>query len=126
MALHLVVCSIDDVNMLRSNDIIKRMDGWVITEPANDTHSNLADYQMRIIYENGIGSAKNQVNEPHCVPIELVELDSMHVEVRGVITNKPPTGAYRGAGGPEAAFCLERTIDLVATDLGLDPAAVRR
>jgi carbon-monoxide dehydrogenase large subunit len=51
---------------------------------------------------------------------------AMHVEVRGVITNKPPTGAYRGAGGPEAAFCLERTIDLIATDLQLDPAAVRR
>jgi carbon-monoxide dehydrogenase large subunit len=51
---------------------------------------------------------------------------AMHVEVRGVITNKPPTGAYRGAGGPEAAFCLERTIDLIARDLQLDPAAVRR
>ena len=51
---------------------------------------------------------------------------AMHVEVRGVITNKPPTGAYRGAGAPEAAFCLERTIDLIARDLQLDPAAVRR
>jgi aerobic carbon-monoxide dehydrogenase large subunit len=51
---------------------------------------------------------------------------AMHVEVRGVITNKPPTGAYRGAGGPEAAFCLERTIDLIARDLQLDPATVRR
>src|SRR6266705_3315988 len=51
---------------------------------------------------------------------------AMHVEVRGVITNKPPTGAYRGAGGPEAAFCLERTIDLIARDLRLDPAEVRR
>jgi carbon-monoxide dehydrogenase large subunit len=46
--------------------------------------------------------------------------------VWGVITNKPPTGAYRGAGGPEAAFCLERTIDLIARDLQLDPATVRR
>jgi len=51
---------------------------------------------------------------------------AMRVEVRGVITNKPPTGAYRGAGGPEAAFCLERTLDLIARDLQLDPAAVRR
>src|SRR5712691_350471 len=53
-------------------------------------------------------------------------IPAMHVEVRGVITNKPPTGAYRGAGGPEAAFCLERTVDLIATDLQLDPAEVRR
>jgi carbon-monoxide dehydrogenase large subunit len=51
---------------------------------------------------------------------------AMSVEVRGVVTNKTPTGAYRGAGGPEAAFCMERTIDLIALDLGLDPAEVRR
>ena len=51
---------------------------------------------------------------------------AMSVEVTGVVTNKPPTGAYRGAGGPEAAFCMERTIDLIALDLKLDPAEVRR
>ena len=51
---------------------------------------------------------------------------AMSVEVQGVVTNKPPTGAYRGAGGPEAAFCMERTIDLIALDLDLDPAEVRR
>ena len=51
---------------------------------------------------------------------------AMSVEVQGVVTNKPPTGAYRGAGGPEAAFCMERTIDLIALDLNLDPAEVRR
>jgi carbon-monoxide dehydrogenase large subunit len=44
----------------------------------------------------------------------------------GVVTNKTPTGAYRGTGSPEAAFCIERTLDLVAKDLGLDPAEVRR
>ena len=48
------------------------------------------------------------------------------VELQGVLTNKPRTGAYRGAGGPEAAFCMERTIDLIASDLDLDPAEVRR
>jgi carbon-monoxide dehydrogenase large subunit len=51
---------------------------------------------------------------------------AMRVNVRGVITNKPPTGPYRGAGGPEAAFCMERTMDLVAAELGMDPAHVRR
>jgi carbon-monoxide dehydrogenase large subunit len=51
---------------------------------------------------------------------------AMRVEVLGVFTNKPPTGAYRGAGGPEAAFCMERTVDLIAKDLNLDPAEVRR
>jgi aerobic carbon-monoxide dehydrogenase large subunit len=50
---------------------------------------------------------------------------AMRVEVLGVLTNKPPTGAYRGAGGPEAAFCMERTVDLIARELDLDPAEVR-
>ena len=51
---------------------------------------------------------------------------AMTVEMQSVVTNMPPTGAYRGAGGPEAAFCMERTIDLIANDLSLDPADVRR
>ncbi len=53
-------------------------------------------------------------------------IPAMHLELLGVVTNKPPTGPYRGAGGPEAAFCTERTVDLIATELGLDPAEVRR
>ena len=48
------------------------------------------------------------------------------VEVLGAITNKPTTGGYRGAGGPEAAFCMERAMDLIAAELGLDPVEVRR
>jgi hypothetical protein len=48
------------------------------------------------------------------------------IEVLGVITNRAPTGAYRGAGGPEAAFSVERTVDLIARELGLDPVEVRR
>ncbi len=51
---------------------------------------------------------------------------AMSVEVLGVATNKSVTGAYRGAGGPEAAFCMERAVDMVAQELGLDPAEVRR
>ena len=50
----------------------------------------------------------------------------MHVELRGVATNKPTTGPYRGAGGPEATYFMERTVDVVAAELGLDPTDVRR
>ncbi|MFN8632451.1 MAG: xanthine dehydrogenase family protein molybdopterin-binding subunit [Chloroflexota bacterium] len=46
--------------------------------------------------------------------------------VRCALTNKAPAGAYRGAGGPEAVFALERTLDLAARQLGLDPAEIRR
>ena len=47
-------------------------------------------------------------------------------EVIGVFTNKTPTDAYRGAGKPEASFLIERMIEGLARELGLDPAEVRR
>jgi carbon-monoxide dehydrogenase large subunit len=45
---------------------------------------------------------------------------------RIAVTNKVPNAPYRGAGRPEAAFAMERTIDLIARHLGLEPAEVRR
>jgi aerobic carbon-monoxide dehydrogenase large subunit len=48
------------------------------------------------------------------------------VTLVGAATNKVPTGPYRGAGRPEAAYLIERMVDRVAAELGLDPVAVRR
>ena len=45
---------------------------------------------------------------------------------RTVVTNTTPVAAYRGAGRPEAAYSIERIVDLVARRTGLDPAEVRR
>jgi len=45
---------------------------------------------------------------------------------RVVATNKVPNAPYRGAGRPEAALAMERTIDLIAATLGLEAAEVRR
>ncbi|MEM7341923.1 MAG: xanthine dehydrogenase family protein molybdopterin-binding subunit [Actinomycetota bacterium] len=42
------------------------------------------------------------------------------------ITNTTPTGAYRGAGRPEAAALLERLVDQAAIELGMDPLEIRR
>ncbi|MGH2515501.1 MAG: xanthine dehydrogenase family protein molybdopterin-binding subunit [Ktedonobacterales bacterium] len=53
-------------------------------------------------------------------------IEAVAAEVIGVLTNKVPTGAYRGAGRPEAAYMLERVMDRVAHELALDPAEVRR
>ncbi len=46
--------------------------------------------------------------------------------VIGVYTNTTPTGPYRGAGRPEATYLIERMIDLLARELGMDPVAVRK
>jgi aerobic carbon-monoxide dehydrogenase large subunit len=43
-----------------------------------------------------------------------------------LVTTTTPMGAYRGAGRPEATAALERAVDLFATEIGMDPAQVRR
>jgi aerobic carbon-monoxide dehydrogenase large subunit len=54
------------------------------------------------------------------------KIDHLAVSGRTAATNKVPNSAYRGAGRPEAAFAMERITDLVASDLGLEPAEIRR
>ncbi len=51
---------------------------------------------------------------------------AIHCQVLGVYTNTSMVDAYRGAGRPEATYLIERGVDLVARELGLDPADVRR
>ena len=46
--------------------------------------------------------------------------------IRGVLTNTMATGAYRGAGRPEANFLMERLLDQAAREMKLDPAEIRR
>ena len=48
------------------------------------------------------------------------------VTFTGVFTNTTPTDAYRGAGRPEATYVLERTMDLLALELGIDRLELRR
>ncbi|MGH9008846.1 MAG: xanthine dehydrogenase family protein molybdopterin-binding subunit, partial [Acidimicrobiia bacterium] len=48
------------------------------------------------------------------------------VQTSAVVTNTTTVGAYRGAGRPEAAALIERAVDMVAAELGLDPVEVRR
>src|SRR5712671_1893724 len=54
------------------------------------------------------------------------KIENLAASGKIVVTNKVPNAPYRGAGRPEAAFAMERTIDLVARTLGLESAEVRR
>lgn len=56
-----------------------------------------------------------------CYDIGRVEFSSL-----GVLTNRPPTSAYRGAGRAPYIGALERVVDIYAGQVGLDPAEVRR
>jgi CO/xanthine dehydrogenase Mo-binding subunit len=60
-----------------------------------------------------------QLPGPYRVP-------NYRVRFRDLYTNTTPTSPYRGAGRPHACFVMERTLDAVAGELGLDRAEVRR
>ncbi|MFJ8787948.1 xanthine dehydrogenase family protein molybdopterin-binding subunit [Streptomyces sp. NPDC102462] len=50
----------------------------------------------------------------------------VHATLRSVLTNTMVTYPYRGAGRPEAAIAIERTMDVLARRLGIDPIELRR
>jgi len=54
------------------------------------------------------------------------KIPAIQINVTGVFTNKMSTDAYRGAGRPEATYVVERAVDLVAAELGMDTVDVRR
>ena len=69
-----------------------------------------------------------------CVPTYLYgtllsgvyKIPAIHVAVDGVFTNTTPVDAYRGAGRPEAAYLVERIVDIAAKQIGANPVAIRR
>ncbi|MGI8306682.1 xanthine dehydrogenase family protein molybdopterin-binding subunit [Saccharopolyspora hattusasensis] len=56
----------------------------------------------------------------------VYQIPKISYDALAAITNTTPTGAFRGAGRPEAAAMLERLMDLAAAELEMDPIALRR
>lgn len=56
----------------------------------------------------------------------VYDIPRIGAELRGVLTTTPPIAAYRGAGRPEAAYYIERALDVAARELGLEPLELRR
>lgn len=56
----------------------------------------------------------------------VYKIPNIFCEVVATYTNTGLVDAYRGAGRPEAAYVIERAVDLVAAELGMDPTDVRR
>ncbi|WP_329270695.1 xanthine dehydrogenase family protein molybdopterin-binding subunit [Streptomyces pseudovenezuelae] len=56
----------------------------------------------------------------------IYKMGSYELGVTGVFTTRTPTDAYRGAGRPEATYAIERIMDELAVELGLDPVELRR
>jgi len=56
----------------------------------------------------------------------IYKVPAYRFECTGVFTNTTKTDAYRGAGRPEATYAIERAMDELAAELGLDPVEIRR
>ena len=52
--------------------------------------------------------------------------DNVRIRARAAATNHPPHGAFRGFGAPQSVFAIERHLDKVAAQLGIDGAELRR
>ncbi|HYK67599.1 MAG TPA: xanthine dehydrogenase family protein molybdopterin-binding subunit [Streptosporangiaceae bacterium] len=55
----------------------------------------------------------------------IYKMDAYSFKCTGVFTTKMPTDAYRGAGRPEATYAIERTMDELAHELGMEPLQLR-
>ena len=56
----------------------------------------------------------------------VYDIPAIYTNVKGICTNTVNVDAYRGAGRPEATYLLERTMDVAAKQVGMDPAEFRR
>jgi aerobic carbon-monoxide dehydrogenase large subunit len=55
----------------------------------------------------------------------IYKMDAYAFKCTGVFTTKMPTDAYRGAGRPEATYAIERIMDELAVELGIEPLELR-
>jgi aerobic carbon-monoxide dehydrogenase large subunit len=98
-------------------------------EAAVQNDGRLLGLKVRTIADLGAFLAGFTAMVPNRTPSFLsgpYQVQAVDSQVVGVFTNKVPTAPYRGAGRPEAAYILERTVDRIAHELHLDPAEVRR
>jgi len=100
---------------------------WEV-EIAVDGEAKILGVRGTIIHDHGAYTARG-VNLPYnsaeSVPLAY-DVPAYRMNIRLALTNKVPVTPVRGAGHPQAAFVMERLMDRVAIELGLDRAEIRR
>jgi aerobic carbon-monoxide dehydrogenase large subunit len=117
----------------RSDEFLGGTHGRDLTstgEFALDAKGRVLAYRVRSVggtgaYVSGAGTVIPLVLGPF-VQSGVYDLPLVHYEVKAVMTNTAPVGAYRGAGRPEGVFIVERLMDAAARQLGMDPRAIRK
>jgi aerobic carbon-monoxide dehydrogenase large subunit len=98
-------------------------------ELAFDADGTMLGLRARILADLGGYLMPTTANPAHTTGMLMCgvyDIQAADVEVLGARTNKVPTGPYRGAGRPEAAYFMECTVDQAAHELGIDPLELRR
>src|SRR5207253_10486679 len=100
---------------------------WVL-DIGVDANAKLLGIRGRLIHDLG-AYALQDVNIPYNSASMLsgpYVLPALAIDVIVAATNKTPVSSVRGAGYPQAAFAMERLMDRVARELGLERAEARR
>ena len=98
-------------------------------EAGVDDNGKIVALKLNAVQNNG---AYNQLLTPSISHLTLFmvpgsyDIQDISITIRQAFTNTTPTDAYRGAGRPEATHGIERLMDAIADDLGIDAAEVRR
>jgi len=107
---------------------VQERDQYWTVEIAVDAEARILGIRGRLVHDQGAYTPKavnlpynsaTAMTGPYIVPAYSMDVVVAH-------TNKVPVSSVRGAGYPQAAFAMERMMDLVAVKLGLDRAEVRR
>jgi aerobic carbon-monoxide dehydrogenase large subunit len=117
----------------RTDDFVGGTHGRDLTSTAEfalDAKGRVQAFRVRSIggtgaYLSGTGVIIPLVLGPF-VATGTYDLPLVHIDVKAVLTNTAPTGAYRGAGRPEAVFIVERLMDAAARQIGMDPRKIRK
>jgi carbon-monoxide dehydrogenase large subunit len=76
-------------------------------------------------YVGAVGANIHTQNMTRCLP-GMYDIKLLDIQSKCVFTHTTPTAPYRGAGRPEASYCLERVVDEAARVTGIDPVKLRK
>jgi carbon-monoxide dehydrogenase large subunit len=107
---------------------VQERDQYWTVEVAVDADARILGIRGQLLHDQGAYAPK-PVNLPYNSATAMTGpyiVPAYAMEVAIALTNKVPVSSVRGAGYPQAAFAMERMMDMVASRLGLDRAEVRR
>ena len=105
----------------------KRHPAWVHCQWGATRAGKLVAAQVRVVADGGaycyttnkvLGNTTITCTGPYEIP-------NVQVDVDGVYTNNPPSGAFRGFGAPQGTFAAEMQMNKLAQALGMDPVEIR-